>query len=969
MSYEDNMETATMLAHVKLFAMPDRSLITPDVVAKEVARFAKAVDSPDEKPVDQDAITSEMIRRLSRWMAKASALRSEEVEHDEWLNTARKEGWRYWKRYQSYLSKRLPQPVIAALDDATDKILGSLHDPKVEGSWDRRGLVVGHVQSGKTGNYSGLICKAADAGYKIIIVLAGMHNNLRSQTQIRLEESFLGFRTNDDGTPGPPMGVFEMDPDQSISPNCGTSRADNGDFTKTRAKTFAAISPEQRPWLFVVKKNKSVLTGLLEWIQSDRVSDAQDPVDGRSVVSRLPLLVIDDESDHGSVNTGEVPLNEDGTVDEEIHPKVINSLIRQILRAFNRSAYVGYTATPFANVFIHSKVETKLEGKDLFPESFIVNLSAPSNYIGPARIFGRATTEGRVGGLPLTRDIADHLDPKLPTGWMPAKHKRDHVPAYMGEDAPPPSLKDAIYSFAIACAVRIVRKQGKQHSSMLVHVTRLVDVQKRVAAQIDAFVSDVRLKIETKIDHESIIDRMTALWQEDFMPTRAKLEEDDPALLDGVSLPAWEEVVAVMPQALGDIVVMSVNGFAKDALDYADKEKLGFKVIAIGGEKLARGLTLEGLCTSYFVRTTKMYDTLMQMGRWFGYRPGYVDICRLYTTPDLVKWFEHIADASEELRDEFDAMAERKLTPRQYGIRVKSHPVMTVTSPVKMRSSETLKLSYSGTMVQTVALVRDEDVLAKNLAAADKLIVAMDSGGNPEEGPIRQRGAEPDSWRYSTLWRDVKSPKVLAFLDEFETHKAASSARSAVLADFVRKMNDVGKLKDWSVALLPAGSAATAHSFSNGRSITNLPSRSGDLTKDGYSIGVLTDPADEAIDLDFDPWKRALDLTLAEWKPDSARNRTDPPTRPSGKKVREVREAFGGAVDRPVLMIYPLSPTPFGKRPPGDDAPPATRITINPNWVQPVVAFSIAFPNCKNGVEVDYEVNLRYWEQEYGSAE
>jgi hypothetical protein len=151
-SYEDNMETATMLAHVKLFAMPDRSLITPDVVAKEVARFAKAVDSPDEKPVDPDAITSEMIRRLSRWMAKASALRSEEVEHDEWLNTARKEGWRYWKRYQSYLSKRLPQPVIAALDDATDKIMGSLHDPKVEGSWDRRGLVVGHVQSGKTGN-------------------------------------------------------------------------------------------------------------------------------------------------------------------------------------------------------------------------------------------------------------------------------------------------------------------------------------------------------------------------------------------------------------------------------------------------------------------------------------------------------------------------------------------------------------------------------------------------------------------------------------------------------------------------------------------------------------------------------------------------------------------------------------------------------------------------------------------------
>lgn len=959
-----------MLAHVKLSRMPDRSLITPEVVAKTVRFYAESVDVPGEQPVDQDAIVGEMIRRLSRWMSKASALKSEEVEHDEWLVSARKVGWRYWKRYQTYLAKALPQPVIAALDDATDKILGSLHDPKVEGYWDRRGLVVGHVQSGKTGNYSGLICKAADAGYKIIIVLAGMHNNLRSQTQMRLEESFLGFRTNDDGTPGAPIGVYEIDPEQSISPNCGTSRADNGDFTKTRAKSFQAISPEQRPWLFVVKKNKSVLTGLLEWLQSDRVSDAQDPVDGRPVVARLPLLVIDDESDHGSVNTGEIPLNEDGTVDEEIHPKVINGLIRQILRTFNRSAYVGYTATPFANVFIHSKVETKLEGKDLFPESFIVNLSAPSNYIGPARMFGRATTSGRVGGLPLTRDIADHLDPGQPIGWMPIKHKKDHFPSYMGQDILPPSLRDAIYSFMITCAVRYLRKQGKQHSSMLVHVTRLVDVQKRVAAQIDAFVSDARLKIETKIDHAPIINRMVELWETDFLPTSAEIETIDADLLQGARMPAWAEVLTALPQSIADIAVMAINGTAKDALDYADKEKLGFKVIAIGGEKLARGLTLEGLCASYFVRTTKMYDTLMQMGRWFGYRPGYVDLCRLYTTPDLVKWFEHIADASEELRDEFDAMAERGLTPRQYGIRVKSHPVMTVTSPVKMRASETLKLSYSGTMTQTVALVRDEDVLAKNLAVADRLVVAMDGGSKAEERPVRSRGDEQDPWSHSTLWRDVPTDSVVAFLQEFETHKAASSARSQVLAEFVRKMNEKGKLREWSVALLPAGATAPdPHVFSNGRSITNFPSRWGTLSKDGYSIGVLTDPSDEAIDLDYGPWKQALDATVADWKPDAARDRKDPPTRPNGKKLREMREAVGGAVDRPVLLIYPLSPAPVGRRPAGEEGTPPPRLVINPKWSKPVVAFAIAFPTCEDGVEVDYEVNLRYWEQEYGSAE
>ena len=148
-------------------------------------------------------------------------------------------------------------------------------------------------------------------------------------------------------------------------------------------------------------------------------------------------------------------------------------------------------------------------------------------------------------------------------------------------------------------------------------------------------------------------------------------------------MPSWEEVSSQLPDVVSDIQVRMINGTAKDALDYSEYEGAGLKVIAIGGDKLARGLTLEGLCVSYFLRASRMYDTLMQMGRWFGYRPGYLDLCRLYTTPDLSEWFGHIADAAEELREEFDIMAATGATPREYGLKVQSHPVLMVNLKAK----------------------------------------------------------------------------------------------------------------------------------------------------------------------------------------------------------------------------------------------------------------------------------------------
>ena len=948
-----NLQSVITIAQTLLLKEKETSAITPALIAEKVALAASLVAGGE---MDTAAATGELIRRFSHWIGQDSTLVDDEG-HVPWLVAARKRDWRYWQRYQGWLERKMSAAAVDGLDKSTDKILGLLEDPNREGSWDRRGLVVGHVQSGKTGNYSGLVCKAADAGYKIVIVLAGLHNNLRSQTQIRLEEGFLGYETSAAGDAVKLIGVGEVDTDAEIRPNCATNRSNNGDFN-TKVAQHYAISPEQRPWLFVVKKNKTVLERLLKWIRN-HVADATDAATGKRFVSNLPLLLIDDEADHASVDTGEQLFNPDGTPDLEHEPKAINSRIRKILHAFAKSAYVGYTATPFANIFIHRRAATSDEGPDLFPQSFIVNLAAPSNYVGPARVFGLRAPDGRSGGLPLTREVSDHLDAAGPGGWMPPKHDKNHVPLQGGLDAVPPSLMEAVRAFVLACAVRELRGQGAQHSSMLIHVTRFNLVQREVHRQVEDIVKHMRQRIARRVGHEEALAGPEALWKEDFEPTCAEIAESLPEAEGPPPTPSWEEIEAVLPDVLSDIEVRMINGTAKDALDYAEERAKGLKVIAIGGDKLARGLTLEGLCVSYFVRTTKMYDTLMQMGRWFGYRPGYIDLCRLYTTDDLVEWFGHIADASEELREEFDSMAESGATPRDYGLKVQSHPVLLVTSPLKMRSSENLQLSFSGESLETVALHRDPAILKRNLDAADRLIAAI--GAPSENDPKRTRNGSAQEWKGSRLWNGVPAEAVADFFSAYVTHPKARKVNSALLTEFVRKMAAGGELTSWTVVLLGGGDGG-GHVFAGGVEIAKMPTRAPDPDiKDRYSIGRLLSPRDEAIDLDEAAWKAALDMAVKAWKPDPARQKDDappsPPTVPNGPSIRRVRgdgaDGVPPARNRGLLLLYPLDPAVAGVE--GSTAP--------------VMAFGASFPTSVSGTVVEYRVDHLLWENEYGPAD
>lgn len=891
---------------------------------------------------DRQAMLESIEQKISIWIGEARELVNDEG-HVEWLAAKKPEiEWDYWNRYRTWMLPQIGLDPVTKLDGITDRILSHIEDPVREGPWDRRGLVVGHVQSGKTANYTGVIAKAADAGYKIIIVLAGIHKNLRSQTQIRIEEGFLGYDNNrrpDEGFR--PVGVGLIDPDPRLRPDSVTNRADNGDFNTNRAQTFS-INPGGRPLVFVIKKQRTVLQNLIDWVKWAHTAVDQDT--GREFVNGIPLLVIDDEADHASVDTKDGAFDEDGNPDPEHDPSKINKLIRKLLTLFQQKAYVGYTATPFANIFIHEQAETVEEGPDLFPSAFILSLPAPSDYFGPVHVFGSGAEDDdavEAAEHRYVREIDDHADSlhlEERSGWVPPKHRNGHVPRYLGELALPPSLVRAIQSFVIATAVRRARGQTGDHNSMLVHVSRFTSVQNMVKDQIEAEVNAMQREFRYgEIEGERSTRReIAALFEDDFGTELSS--EDNP---DGRPL-TWKDVEHHVEVAITQIEVKEINGSAGDILDQEVEGSEHVPTIAVGGDKLSRGLTLKGLTTSYFLRASRMYDTLMQMGRWFGYRRGYEDVCRLYMTDDLREWFEKITVASEELREEFDHMAAVRGTPRNYGLRVRSHPTLMITSRVKMRSGTQLKLSFAGTISETIVFHASKDIVTANRDAVETLLRSM---GDPHEiDPQRMRPeGSVHGWSGSFFWSGIEAGLILSFLSTYATHEDSVKANGNFLRQYIEKQVEKGDLRQWDVALL-AGRGATTQLADLDIAMVRRSALERNISieqqKDmrKYVIGRLVSPRDEAIDLDEADYAEALEKARAAWHEDAARNRAkgDVPVDPSGMAIREVRDQGRG-----LLLLYPLDP----------------ENGVTDGIGIPVMAMALSFPTSLTATAIDYVVN------------
>src|SRR6266487_162050 len=751
-----------------------------DTVYMAVEILYKTKQIPDKESIEIDRLVREIETLCDVYVPTMSTL-DDMRDHQEWLSSRRADiEWRFWERYQRYLREgsKMPPQAVRRLDEVTDQILSRLENPQRTGPWNRRGMVVGQVQSGKTSNYISLICKAADAGYKLIVVLAGLHNSLRSQTQQRLDEGFLGFDTQKRGLFDPNnvrLGVGRLTGAKLYHAHSLTNSADKGDFSLTVANQVNVMTGGADPVLLVVKKNASVLKNLLKWAT---ILQASSHGDRHSQVRGVPLLLIDDEADNASINTNPI-LDENNDPDSEMDPSIINGLIRKLLNSFEQSAYIGYTATPFANIFIADKVTNGEFGEDLFPRSFIINLQPPSNYLGPTKLFGLTTDsmldQGTASGLPLIRRIDDY------TKWMLDKHKKGHQPGSL-----PQSVKQAIKAFVLTCAIRRVRGQVNVHNSMLIHVTRFTAVQSYIAEQVTEELTFLqkRLRYGDGLAPDQITDEFKDLWNTDFEPTIQKFSEPD---LISVS---WDQVKGELHAAASKIEVRKINGTARDTLQYLEY-KDGLSVICIGGDKLSRGLTLEGLSVSYYLRASTMYDTLMQMGRWFGYRTGYTDLCRLYTTSELTGWYRDITAADEELREMFEDMAAQEKTPEDYGLGVRKHPDgLMITAAVKMRSGKTLTVSYSKSIVETVVFFEGTQVNQQNLLATERLIREIDMR-------YQQRN---DKGNY--IWDGVPGEAVLDFLADYNTHEAARTVQSSNLNRYIRTRMADHELVEWTIVLI-----------------------------------------------------------------------------------------------------------------------------------------------------------------------
>ena len=883
----------------------------------EIAVQAVTMLSPGAE-VDVEALVRELEANLNVLVGSAATLTDEQSDHVPWLPERRGSiDWNFSRRYRRFLQERRgwALPTLQSSDDLTDRILGLMEDPGRSEAWDRRGMVVGEVQSGKTSNYIELVCKAVDAGYKFVVILTGTTNSLRAQTQLRFDEGFLGWDTRlhlalASGNRRVGVGTLLGAPlYRAIS---STSAQENGDFRRTVASQFNLLLGGD-PVIMVVKKNGTVLRNLTRWAKSLSPVGPDRPIPG------IPLLVIDDEADFASVNTRPT-----GTGDDD-DPTVVNGRIRELLNTFDQRVYIGYTATPFANIFIFPDQETDGFGRDLFPRNFLVNLPVPSNHVGPTRVFGLPEDPDddgeRLEPLPLIRIADDHHE------HIPNSHRAD-----LRVEQLPGSLRRALRAFILTCAARAARSGEGYHNSMLVHVTRFVAVQGRIAELVGYELRDLQNRIRYG-DGDSplpIMDELREMWSEDFVPTSAEARERYPELTWECRELSWEEVRSRLVDSSQRIEVRVINGAAREALDYWDRPD-GMSVVAIGGDKLSRGLTLEGLSVSYYLRTSRMYDTLLQMGRWFGYRPGYVDLCRLYTSEELRESYEHITMATEELRQEFGQMADRGMSPREFGLRVRSHPAgLMITAAGKMRNGTRMTVSYSGDITETISFEREPSVNRRNYERFDRFI--------PSLGPSE---TDPSG---NHVWRRVDGAHVADLLEELVVHPGSRKARGDHLARYIRAQNGIGGVTSWTLALISnlRGTAVELGGLTVGavRRAQHLPDHSDADTV--YRIRRLVSPTDEMIDLTDEQRKRALERTVRQHEddPEASRHRGSP-TRPNGPNIRRVRGTENG-----LLLLYPL------QEPDADGLP--------------FVGFAASFPNAEDDTPVDYVVNSVYWQEELG---
>ena len=809
------------------------------------------------------------------------------ADHQEWLTEQyiNDTKWYHWKSFKKFLRYNgAGQNQLDELNKSTTEILKNIENPERPAPWDTRGLVVGNIQAGKTTNYIGVMAKAVDAGYKVLIVLAGTTNDLRSQTQHRIDEGLLRYDSSKQ------LNIVKASPSRNNDGrkiHAATNSSLNGDYGKMCSVSNIRLDGEDAV-LYVVKKNVSILRNLYR--------DLQNNIEMNGKIS-APMLLIDDEADNASVNgkqqaydlyTGKL------VTEEETDPAKVNQYIRAILACFSRSAYIAYTATPYANIFImpsssddkEKKIyDDKLDreiaiGEDLFPRNFIVQLSPGSNYYGPEQVFGLGSNGKELPVVIRTSQFEDE-DEILKT----TRTSRQWIGTAM-----PESMKYAILCFVISIAGKRYRNIKNKHNTMLIHVDRLTKVQNQVTDWVENFIEEIKeiFLIESRSKQLKFLEKLHSIWNEEYSPKLDTIKK----ITGDLSLTpiTWDNLEPYIPNAIKDIECLEINSSrGKKGFEY-DQFLEGRTIIAVGGDKLARGLTLEGLTISYFLRHSRMYDSLLQMGRWFGYRNGYIDLSRIFASSTLISNFAEIARANYDLAEQFRQLAalQPARTPKDFGLMVMADPSSQLMVTALNKSRNTIKrvLTFSGKPAAVTYITKNETRNQSNLELVRSFILELGS-------PCRKGS--------TYIWKDVSASEIITgFLDKkfyIDPRNSIYSMKSIV--DYIKKMNERGEVINWTVALFQGESTRTPCKLTENVDVVLSRRAVSTSAETYYEINQrrLPSGSDESIDLTEEEFKKALDLTN-KWRRSNGKDDTNTP---SPHNIRRVRSALKG-----LLMIYLL---------------------------------------------------------------
>jgi hypothetical protein len=641
----------------------------------------------------------------------------------------------HWPAVREYLlnHKQWKETDAQRLDDNSNEVVSLLENPNTATTtrFSARGLVVGYVQSGKTANMTGVIAKALDAGYTTVIILAGLTNKLRFQTQLRIYNDLVARN---------PMNWQVL-----------TANEIDKDFKAPPVGGFLSLSDKAQ--IAIIKKNVNPLREL-ELAISRTIP---------AVLERLRILVIDDECDQASVNAAT----------SELDTTAINLRIREILQKLPAATYVGYTATPFANVLINPYPTDSDALDDLYPRDFITTLPRAETYFGTSALFG---TQPANPEKPLPEeeglDMIREIPPEDETQLQP-KSRRDRT-AF--QPTMPASLASAILYFLACCAARHARGNSAEHMSMLVHTSAFVAIHTKVAELIEDWVNANRDSILNR--NSALAKQLESLWQSEQNRLPANITSAKPVTAG--------EIFEHLGTVLRHIEFPVENGDSADRIDYGTKPRT---YIIVGGSILARGLTLEGLMVSYFLRTANQYDTLLQMGRWFGYRPNYEDLPRLWMPEQLKLRFRALASIEQEIRDDIDQYRINKCNPMQFAVRVRSIPGMAITTPSKMRAARRCAVSYWGTHRQTFRFEhKNRNALEKNWQIASDMINATQALGLRDTTTLRK------------LWRNVPKTTIRRFFQNYQVHSSHVDLQTLQLTGFLDSTDT--RLNLWNIGIV-----------------------------------------------------------------------------------------------------------------------------------------------------------------------